>query len=93
MSGQLLTSGDDGAERCSFCSADAAGPCATCRRPVCGDCSTLTEGGVQVWAICLDCDRKRGRSLSTAWLRFGGFLLGILALLAGIVALMSQCDR
>jgi hypothetical protein len=88
MSGQLQTAGGDGAERCSFCSRDAAGPCASCARPVCGECCTLTEGGAKVWAICLECDRKKGRSLRGAWGSFGVFLVGILVALAVAVALL-----
>jgi hypothetical protein len=89
MSGQLELEGGDGPERCSFCSNEAVGPCASCARPVCGDCCTLTEGGVRTWAICLECDRKKGRSLSGAWGSFGLFLVGILVVLAAAVALMA----
>jgi hypothetical protein len=80
---------DDRPPRCSFCPNEAAGPCARCRRHVCGDCSTLTEGGATVWAICLDCDRKGGRSLSGAWRGLGLWLLGGLLVLAGIIALLE----
>jgi hypothetical protein len=72
---------DDPGARCIHCGAEAAGPCASCREPVCGDCSTLTEGSVRVWAICLECDRKKGKSLAPAW---RSLLLWILALLAGL---------
>lgn len=89
MGGQLLTAGDDGAERCFLCGAAAAGPCASCRRSVCGDCCTLTEGGAEVWAICLSCERKEGRSLGRAWGSFGLFLVGILVALAALVALVG----
>ncbi|MBX3185511.1 MAG: hypothetical protein KF819_00795 [Labilithrix sp.] len=89
MSGQLQVASDDGAERCTFCPRDAAGPCASCRRPVCGDCCTLTEGGVKTWAICLDCDRKKGSSLAGPWAGFGMFLVLILVVLAGAVALLA----
>ena len=82
MSGELLLAGDDGGARCSFCPRDAAGPCASCHRPVCGDCCTLTEGGLQTWAVCLDCDRRGGRSLKSAWGGFGMWLVGILVALA-----------
>lgn len=93
MAGELRTIGDDGPERCSFCSADAAGPCASCRRSVCGDCCTLTEGGANVWAICLECDRTKGRSLSRAWRGFGLWLLGVLLVLAAIVVLLEVLSR
>jgi hypothetical protein len=89
VSGQLQHSGDDGNERCAFCSNDAAGPCAGCGRSVCGDCCTLTEGGVKTWAICLECDRKKGNSLTSAWGGLGTMLIGILVLLAAIVALLG----
>jgi hypothetical protein len=56
---------------------------------VCGECCTLTEGGLTTFAICLECDRKKGRSLSSAWGSFGGFLLAILLVLAAVVALLA----
>ena len=93
VSGQLRTVGDDGPERCTFCSAEAAGPCASCRRSVCGDCCTLTEGGASVWAICLDCDRKKGNSLAGAWRGLGMWLAGILVALAALVALVEWLSR
>jgi hypothetical protein len=84
MSGGLQhAEGDDGA-RCIHCGKLAAGPCASCREPVCGDCSTLTEGGVKVWAICLECDRKNGRSLASAWSGLGVWLVAILVGIAGV---------
>lgn len=89
MSGALQTA-EPGPERCTFCSAEAVGPCASCRALVCGDCCTLTEGGAGTWAICLDCDRKGGRSLAGAWRSFGGFLVGILLLLALVVVLLAM---
>ena len=89
MSGGLqLHDFDDGA-RCSFCSAKAVGPCAACARPVCGDCCTLTEGGAKVWAICLDCDRRDGRSLAGRWRGLLLWLGGILGGLAALVALLA----
>jgi hypothetical protein len=64
----LLSHGDDGGtERCVRCGAEAAGPCARCGNPVCGDCCVLTEGGTQVWAICLGCEDRGGSSLRGAW--------------------------
>lgn len=89
MTGELRTIGDNGPERCTFCSAEAAGPCASCRRSVCGDCCTLTEGGAVTWAICLECDRKKGKSLSGAWRGLGAWLVGILVALAVLVALVE----
>lgn len=93
MSGGLRHVDDDGPVRCSFCPANAAGPCARCRRPVCGDCCTLTEGGVNVWAICLGCDQERGLSIGSAWSGFGLWLLGILAALAAVVALLGWLSK
>ncbi len=79
MSG-LQQVGDDEV-RCAFCGELAAGPCASCRKMVCGDCCVLTEGGVETWAICLRCDRKKGRSLSRGWtiviLWFTALLFGL----------------
>jgi fatty acid desaturase len=56
---------------------------------VCGDCCVLTEGGARVWAICLGCEARRGRSLRRAWLRFLLWLALPLAALAFIVALLE----
>ena len=92
MSGGLQLHGDDPA-RCAFCSRQAVGPCASCRQPVCGDCCTLTEGGAKVWAICLDCDRRGGRSLAGAWRGLLVWLGGILAALAAIVAIVGWLTR
>lgn len=89
MSGQLQTVDGDSPARCSFCSNEAAGPCASCDRPVCGDCCTLTEGGVRTWAICLECDRKKGRSLGGAWGGLLTFVITILAVLGAVVALLA----
>ena len=92
MSGSLISSGggDEPVARCVRCGVEAVGPCARCRAPVCGDCCTLTEGGASTWAICLDCDRKKGRSLSGAWGRLGLWLVGLLVVLAGLVALLER---
>lgn len=60
---------------------------------VCGDCCVLTEGGVETWAICLRCDRKKGRSLDRGWRTVVAWfvvLLLALALLAGAVVLLSH---
>lgn len=92
VSGGLQEVSDDGPIRCTYCGNDAAGPCARCRAPVCGDCCTLTEGGARTWAVCLDCDRKGGKSLSGAWGGLLRFVLGILAVLALAVLLLSRCQ-
>ena len=87
MTGGLQHVGDDDGARCVHCGKLAAGPCASCKKPVCGDCCTLTEGGVKVFAICLECDRRGGRSLTAAWrslaLAFVVLLL-VLAAFAGV---------
>lgn len=57
---------------------------------VCGDCCTLTEGGTRVWAVCLDCDRKKGRSLSGAWRGFGVWMLALLVGMAILVAVLEH---
>ena len=90
---ELLVAGDDGPERCAFCRNEAAGPCASCARPVCGDCCTLTEGGVRTWAICLECDRKKGRSLRSAWGGLLAFIGAILLTLTALVALLAYLSR
>lgn len=91
--GGLQLAQDDGDERCAFCGKVAAGPCASCRRSVCGDCCTLTTGSVRTFAICLECDRKKGRSLASAWAGIGGMLLAILALLALVVVAIELLAR
>jgi hypothetical protein len=58
---------------------------------VCGDCCTLTEGGTRVWAVCLDCDRKKGRSLTSAWRGFGLWLFALLLGLAIFVVMLEYC--
>lgn len=94
MTGQLQHVGDDGPVRCSICGADAVGPCATCRRPVCGDCCVLTEGGAKVWAICLRCERREGRGLSSGWwLVVGWVALPIVVLAVAVVVLAWLSSR
>ncbi len=76
---------DDGDARCVHCGARAVGPCAACDLPVCGNCCVLTEGGARTYAICLECDRRRGRSLWGKW----GAVLGWIGL--PILALAALC--
>ena len=57
---------------------------------VCGDCCTLTEGGTRVWAVCLDCDRKKGRSVAHEWRRFGLWAFGLLVVMAVVVYLLER---
>ena len=49
----------------------------------------LTEGGAQVWAICLNCERTKGRSLGGRWGSFGLWLVGLLVAMAAIIALLE----
>ena len=93
MTGGLQRIDDDSGARCAHCGAQAAGPCASCHAPVCGDCSTLTEGGVRVWAICLACEGRRGRSLSGAWTGLVLWLTAILAGLAFLTWLLGRVSR
>jgi hypothetical protein len=81
VTGALQHADDDPGARCFRCGAQAAGPCASCHEPVCGDCSTLTEGGVRVWAICLGCADRKGRKLAGAW---RGLLLWLAAIFVGL---------
>jgi hypothetical protein len=46
----------------------------------------LTEGGLQVYAICLACEDRRGRSLKGGW---GGFLRWLLVPLLGLFVLVA----
>jgi len=81
VTGGLQHADDSSGARCAHCGAEAAGPCASCHEPVCGDCSTLTEGGVRVWAICIGCADRNGRKLSGAW---HGLLLWLAAIFVGL---------
>lgn len=44
---------------------------------------------MRVWAVCLECDRTRGRSLTRAWGGLLGFVGAILAVLAAVVVLLA----
>lgn len=92
VTGQLQHDGDS-FERCIGCGGLAAGPCARCRAPVCGNCCVLTEGGAGVWAICLSCSRRGGRSLRRAWATVLLWIAGpILLLLAAVLALAAWVE-
>jgi hypothetical protein len=78
-----------GPAHCKHCGALAVGPCARCHEPVCGDCCVLTEGGATVWAICLSCDRRAGRSLSSGWWTVLGWIVGPIVALALLVVLLT----
>ncbi|HNS96581.1 MAG TPA: hypothetical protein PKL73_06490 [Polyangiaceae bacterium] len=93
MTGVLQHVGDDAPPRCVHCGKQAAGPCASCHRMICADCCTLTESSVKKWAICLECDRKKGRSLGHAWGSLILWLLlplGILAVATALVGLLAH---
>lgn len=91
MSGELQLRDDGGGApaRCVRCGALAAGPCARCHEPVCGDCCVLTEHGAKVWAICLACEDKGGRSLRRGWALVIGWIAGPILILAALVALLA----
>ena len=89
MTGALLRSDGDGpVARCARCGREAAGPCARCHTPVCGDCCVLTEGGARVFAVCLGCEDRGGRSLRPAWGAFLAWLAIPMVALAGLVVLL-----
>jgi hypothetical protein len=73
---------DDDEPRCALCGALAAGPCMSCKRFVCGDCCVLTEGGVETYAICTRCDRRKGRVLSGGWSLVIAWMVGLVVVLA-----------
>lgn len=97
MSGGLIPVDGGGAgsreARCVRCGANAAGPCARCHLPVCGDCCVLTEGGARVWAICLACEDRGGRSLRGRWWTVVGWIAAPILLLAALVALLEMIAR
>ncbi len=85
---ELLQRDGDDLAHCRHCGVLAVGPCARCRSPVCGDCCVLTEGGANVYAICLGCDRRSGRQLAGAWLRVLWWLALPILVLAGVLVLL-----
>ncbi len=92
MSGALLTAGDDGPARCAICGDEAVGPCARCQAPTCGDCCVLTEGGTRTYAVCLRCEKKGGKSITSGWVLVVAWIavptvgIAILLVLLGVVA-------
>lgn len=64
-----------------------------CRRMLCGDCCVLTEGGVQVYALCRRC-AARGRSLRPGWRSVGVtltlVLLGLVLANVGVSLLAGR---
>lgn len=91
MSGQLQLAGDEPDARCAICGELAVGPCAHCRALVCGDCCVLTEGSVKTWAICLRCDRKKGKSLLGGWALVLTWIAVPILLLALFGVLVGTC--
>jgi hypothetical protein len=85
--------GDGPVARCVRCGAEAVGPCARCHAPVCGDCCVLTEGGTRVWAICLACEDRGGRSLRQGWAMVIGWIAVPIMALAGLIALLEWLSR
>jgi hypothetical protein len=87
----LLHSGGDGDgfEHCTLCGALAAGPCARCGRPTCGSCSVLTKGGASIWAVCLRCDKRGGRSLRAGW---GAALTWLMLPILGLLVLVALVE-
>jgi hypothetical protein len=53
----------------------------------------LTEGGVETWAICLRCDRRKGRSLDGGWGVVRLWLAGTIGLLVLLAGLVVWCGR
>jgi hypothetical protein len=90
---QHVGDGDGPVARCVRCGAEAAGPCARCHKPVCGDCCVLTEGGARVWAICLACEDRGGRSLRAGWVTVLGWIAVPILALAALVALLAFLQR
>lgn len=93
MSGALQIVDGGGPPRCSSCGAEAAGPCMRCHRLLCGDCCVLTEGGVQVYAICRRCASRGGRSLRPGWWSVAGLLGLVLLVLLGVNILITFLAR
>ena len=90
---QLQQSGDGPLARCVGCGKKAVGPCARCHSPVCGDCCVLTDGSVTTYAICLDCDRRSGRSLERGWFHVALWIAGPILALALVVMLIELLAR
>jgi hypothetical protein len=82
----LMSAGDPPSARCSHCGATAVGPCARCGRPTCGDCCELTEGGATVFAVCLACVKRGGRSLVPG---YRGLVLWLGAIILGLAAIAT----
>jgi hypothetical protein len=93
MSGELQTVGDGSPARCAICGEEAVGPCARCKNPTCGDCCVLTEGSAKLWAICLRCEKRGGKSLLSGWALVLAWVALPIVGLAIAVALLSMLSR
>ena len=90
----LRTVEGDRPQLCAIChKRPAIGPCASCHRMICAECSTLTTGGVKTYAICLECDLHKGRSLRRAWIGLVAWLLVPALVLGLVVALLAWVGR
>jgi len=49
----------------------------------------LTEHGAKVWAICLGCEQKGGRSLRSGWWQVAAWVAAPVAVLALLVLLLE----
>jgi hypothetical protein len=49
----------------------------------------LTEGGARVWAICLSCEDRGGRSLRRGWTTVVGWVAAPILGLAVLVVLLE----
>ena len=94
MTGTLQHVTSDAPARCAICGRrEAIGPCASCHRMICAECSTLTSGGTKPYAICLECDYDKGRSLRGAWVRLLLWLMLPAMVLAGATLLLAWWTR
>jgi len=60
---------------------------------MCGDCVVLTEGGADVWAVCLRCARRGGRSLRAGWIAALFWIVLPIAALWAVVTLLERAFR
>jgi hypothetical protein len=78
---------DGGPPRCAICGAEAAGPCIRCKQFVCGDCCVLSEGGLEIYALCTRCDRRGGHDLTPGFSALGRTLVLVVVALVGFAAI------
>lgn len=90
-----LASHDDGAANatCKHCGGVAAGPCLRCHAPLCGDCCVISEGSVEVYAICRDCAAEGAGELSSRWAPVLRLLLWPIAALLLLLVVLSLLTR